>query len=191
MSDTLILNGDASPISLIPLSVVPWTEAIKLIYLNKCNVLNHYEDWEVSSPSQSLMVPSVLIMKEFYYKTKGINFNRLNLLYRDDFTCQYCGKKFPEKHLTMDHVIPKRDGGRKNWNNIVICCKVCNQKKGHDYIQPIKKPHKPTYFELLNNRRKYPINIVDPIWNEYIMWDEKLVRIKKTQSKYNFVQLME
>ena len=40
-----------------------------------------------------------------------IKFNKQNLLERDDYSCQYCGKKMPVKELNMDHVIPRDRGG--------------------------------------------------------------------------------
>lgn len=191
MSDCLVLNGDGNPMSLVPLSTIPWTEAIKLIYLNKYNILNYHENWVVHSPSQSFMVPSVIMAKQYKYISNEVKFNRLNLLYRDDFTCQYCGIRFSASNLTMDHVKPKCDGGKKNWLNIVMSCRKCNTKKGHKYYDPIRKPHKPTYYEILNIRRKYPMVMFDIAWNDYIMWDENLIKIKYVKTQYNFNKLME
>jgi len=43
--------------------------------------------------------------------------------------CHYCGKRFPPKELTMDHVIPLSRGGRSEKFNLVPCCKACNTQK--------------------------------------------------------------
>ena len=43
--------------------------------------------------------------------------------------CHYCGKKFPPKELTMDHVIPLARGGTSTRGNIVPACLACNQSK--------------------------------------------------------------
>ncbi len=43
--------------------------------------------------------------------------------------CNYCGKKFNPKELTMDHVIPIARGGKSVKINLVPCCKDCNTKK--------------------------------------------------------------
>jgi len=43
--------------------------------------------------------------------------------------CHYCGKKFPAKELTMDHLIPLARGGTSSKGNIVAACKECNTKK--------------------------------------------------------------
>ena len=47
--ETLVLNADGSPISIIPLSAIHWSEAVKLIYLDKVTVLESYSEI-VSSP---------------------------------------------------------------------------------------------------------------------------------------------
>jgi len=49
--------------------------------------------------------------------------------------CHYCQQKFPPDQLTMDHVVPLSRGGRSTRNNIVPCCKECNNKK--KYYTPV------------------------------------------------------
>lgn len=44
-------------------------------------------------------------------------------------TCYYCGRKAGIKNLTMDHIIPLSRGGRSTKDNLVPCCKECNNKK--------------------------------------------------------------
>ena len=58
--------------------------------------------------------------------------NRRNLLLRDDHTCQYCGKAMPASQLSVDHVVPTSRGGSGNsWENQVIACRRCNNRKGN------------------------------------------------------------
>lgn len=45
--------------------------------------------------------------------------------------CYYCGQKFTKSQLTMDHIVPVARGGKTSKNNCVVCCKECNNKKGH------------------------------------------------------------
>ena len=48
-----------------------------------------------------------------------------------DGRCYYCQKKVAHTQLTMDHLVPLARGGRSTKNNLVPCCKECNnQKKG-------------------------------------------------------------
>lgn len=46
-------------------------------------------------------------------------------------TCEYCGKHFPPRELTMDHRVPIVRGGTSSRSNVVPCCKQCNSEKTH------------------------------------------------------------
>jgi len=43
--------------------------------------------------------------------------------------CYYCGGLFKPKDLTMDHIVPLARGGRSTKENLVTCCKNCNNRK--------------------------------------------------------------
>jgi len=61
---------------------------------------------------------------------RAVKFNRRNIYARDRNRCQYCGGKFPTSELSLDHVVPRSQGGRTDWTNIVCCCVQCNVRKG-------------------------------------------------------------
>ena len=44
-------------------------------------------------------------------------------------SCYYCSRHFKLKDLTMDHIVPLARGGRSTKDNLVACCKECNNKK--------------------------------------------------------------
>ena len=44
-------------------------------------------------------------------------------------SCYYCSMHFKSKDLTMDHIVPLARGGRSTKDNLVTCCKECNNKK--------------------------------------------------------------
>ncbi|MGD8512780.1 MAG: HNH endonuclease [Deltaproteobacteria bacterium] len=50
--------------------------------------------------------------------------------------CYYCGKSFPPRSLTMDHIVPLSRGGTSKKGNVVPACKDCNNKK--KYMLPIE-----------------------------------------------------
>jgi 5-methylcytosine-specific restriction endonuclease McrA len=50
--------------------------------------------------------------------------------------CHYCGKKFPQDQLTLDHIVPVSRGGRSTRGNLVVACLDCNQKK--KYLTPVE-----------------------------------------------------
>jgi 5-methylcytosine-specific restriction endonuclease McrA len=186
MSQTLVLNADGNPLSIVPLSIISWKDAVRLVFADKVTVLECYEKI-VSSPSISMAMPSVIITKKYYKNRYVPEFSKTNLLYRDDFKCQYCGNSFHEKDLTMDHVIPKSKGGKKTFDNIVMSCRRCNEYKADKYIKPIKKPRSPTYYELVHNRKKYPLLIADKIWQKYLNWDESLILMGHSKLSYRLI----
>jgi 5-methylcytosine-specific restriction endonuclease McrA len=59
-----------------------------------------------------------------------VKLNRRNLFARDQNRCQYCGKKFPTSELSVDHVVPRTQGGQTVWENLVCACVRCNVRKG-------------------------------------------------------------
>ncbi|MCV2886462.1 HNH endonuclease [Aestuariibacter sp. AA17] len=85
------------------------------------------------------------------------------LFARDDHTCLYCGRRFKSGQLTMDHIIPRSRGGRKNWTNAATACKRCNVIKGARTPEEagmalIAVPFKPNQYEqlFLRNHRILP-----------------------------------
>lgn len=56
---------------------------------------------------------------------------RFELFKRDQFTCNYCGKKPPEVELTIDHKFPVSLGGGDEDENLITCCRKCNSTKGN------------------------------------------------------------
>lgn len=59
---------------------------------------------------------------------------RFEVFQRDQFTCQYCGRKAPEVKLEVDHRIPVADGGTDSFDNLITACSDCNQGKSNKRI---------------------------------------------------------
>lgn len=76
---TLLLNADASPVSLLPLSTLCWQDAIKYLVSEKATVLEWYEDWIVRSERWSTRVPAVMILKEYQKKKSYVRFSKTNV----------------------------------------------------------------------------------------------------------------
>jgi 5-methylcytosine-specific restriction endonuclease McrA len=53
---------------------------------------------------------------------------------RSSGLCHYCGKRFPPRSLTMDHVVPITRGGKSTKGNVVPACKECNTRKKHSLL---------------------------------------------------------
>ena len=170
----LELNADFIPLNLVPLSTITWKEAFKKIYEGTAVPIKYYEDEVVHTPNAKYPVPSVIIMREYKHLKKHAKWSKSNIKLRDDYKCQYCGKRFSPKSLTIDHVHPKSKGGKHSWTNSVAACKPCNQvhKGCRTDMKPIRKPTRPTYFELAKKALKYKI-IENSDWDEYINYLRK------------------
>lgn len=55
---------------------------------------------------------------------------RISILTRDNFTCQYCGRRVPKVELHVEHMISRYDGGSDHPSNLVAACTDCNYGKG-------------------------------------------------------------
>lgn len=184
MNSTLILNADGQPVSLIPITTVNWKEAINLIFSDQAEVLSIYEDWDAHSPSTSIDIPSVLMLRTYVKYTRAVKFSRENIYLRDDFTCQYCGNHFHTSDLSLDHVTPRFLGGKTSFSNIVTACHECNSQKAHyTKMKPLKKPRKPSYYELANTVQKYPITIPSEDWIPFLGWEKHLITVREPNKK--------
>ena len=113
-----------------PIEVISWKDAIRLIFLEKAEIVNEYDKY-VKTPQSLFKLPAVIRLNNAFSRPrKRIKFNRRNIIRRDKSCCQYCGEYFPATKLTLDHVIPRSKGGKTDWGNIVSSCSACNLKKG-------------------------------------------------------------
>lgn len=138
MNKVLLLNA-----SYEPLNICSWKRAIALMIKGKAQEVEHLD----SLIGENLYSPAVIRLN--YYVAvpeKELPFSKLNILARDNNTCQYCGKQCND--LTLDHVFPKSRGGGYTWENIVAACKECNQKKADRTpkeagMKLLRKPFRP------------------------------------------------
>lgn len=135
--DTLVLSKTWEPYD-----QVSWQEAFKYICggddgSKKVEVIEYHEDRKVHSGSGSgelreWRVPSVIrFIDAVTPEIKVVKFSRENIYARDKGRCQYCGEKVSLSEFEYEHVIPRCQGGKTIWENIVVACTGCNQKKGN------------------------------------------------------------
>lgn len=178
-----MLNANGLPISVLPLSTSSWQEAIKESYTGKATIIENYDDWFVHSPTMEMAVPAVMMLNEYHFIDQSIDYSRQHILLRDEYTCQYCGlESFDDQRvLTMDHVTPRYHGGKTCFENIVTACASCNMEKAHyTKMRPKNVPKRPTYYQLVFKRIKYPITIPSEKWLPFLPWEDKsLIKIRK------------
>jgi 5-methylcytosine-specific restriction endonuclease McrA len=171
----LVLNADFRPLSYYPLSLWPWQEVIKSVFLDRVDVVSTY-DQVVRSPSFEMQIPSVVALKSYVTQDRPPAFTRFNLFLRDAFTCQYCDAT---DDLTFDHVIPRSRGGRTTWENIVTACARCNLIKGGRMpreagMHPRHAPVRPSAYALQEHGRRFPPHHLHESWLDYLYWDIEL-----------------
>lgn len=89
-----------------------------------------WDDKTVDFILADIYLPKVIrLMKYRYIPTRLQVVTRKNIFTRDFNKCGYCGKRFSPKNLTLDHVIPKAQGGKSTWVNLVTACGPCNKFK--------------------------------------------------------------
>ncbi|MFM7051322.1 MAG: HNH endonuclease [Planctomycetota bacterium] len=105
-------------------------------------------DW-VRTARVTLAVPKIVrILGYDRLPREQVKLNRRNIYARDGNRCQYCGKTFSTRELTLDHVKPRVQGGENSWTNLVCACVKCNMRKGgrtpdQASMRLIKVPVKP------------------------------------------------
>ena len=152
-----------------PIEVIDALEALVMCIIGKATPVETY-DTKINSPSKSFELPAVIVLKNIVkFRFTTIACNRINIVWRDNNQCQYCGNYFSTDKLTMDHVIPKSRGGKNTWENLVAACKKCNQKKGSRTPQEsgmiqLKKPIRPK----ANILRTVKKNQISDLWKNYL-----------------------
>lgn len=150
---TLVLNADFSPVEHLPLSTWSWKEAIHATCADRVMVVTNY-DRVARSQRMEMPIPSVVALREFVQRRRRPSLTRTNLItLRDKNACCYCGGKFSMGDLTYDHFIPRAQGGKHSWENVVGCCLACNQAKrdrtpSEAKMTPHWRPWTPTTEEL-------------------------------------------
>jgi 5-methylcytosine-specific restriction endonuclease McrA len=136
----LLLNGSTWE----PLSVVSVPRAINLILADKAIVVEQSGQF-LRTVSSKFPIPSVIALRTFInVPRRRAHWSRKGVLVRDNYTCIYCGAKpgslqknkvLAKNDLTVDHILPKSQGGKDHWSNTACACYYCNHRKGN------RQPH--------------------------------------------------
>ncbi len=110
-----------------------------------------------------IKVPEIIILTDYDSLPRcRVSFSRRNIYKRDRNHCQYCGAKPPISDLTIDHVVPRSEGGRSTWENCVLACLPCNRRKanrtlrdsGIHLLRAPKEPHWTPFVTIPLAKRK-------------------------------------
>jgi len=158
-SPVLVLNQ-----SYEPLNLCRTRRAIVLVFRGKAEVLENNRG-ELHSANRVFQIPSVIRLVYMVSRPRHQKkLSRSEVFTRDQYTCQYCGRQ--TKELTLDHVMPRRRGGKHAWDNVVSACIPCNRHKGgrtpdEARMSLLHQPHPPRNdgfyipYHLLNNHGEW------------------------------------
>ena len=156
-----------------PHRVVSWQRAVSMVFGGKVEVVEEYDE-DIRSVSVTIKMPAVVRILSRVRKRKGVKFSRVNVATRDDFRCQYCGNKHPLGQLNYDHVVPRSQGGRTEWENIVMACYPCNSRKGartpkQAGMQLLKTPVKPKWLPAVVFHIDRATSVPEA-WTNWVYW---------------------
>lgn len=164
---TLILNRNWQPVNVATVAralVLVWNESARVVDPADYQLYT-WDDWARLTPRADeafirgvrlrLRVPEVVALTEYdRLPVAHVTFSRRNIFKRDHYTCQYCGAQPGSEELTLDHVLPRSQGGVSSWANCVLACVACNKRKAdrtpeqarmHLRRPPVRPTWKPLY----------------------------------------------
>lgn len=188
---TLVLNRSWQPVNVATVAralVMVWSETARVVDPNDYQLYD-WSDWSkliplddqpfVSSVSQRIRVPEIITLTEFNrLPTTTVAFSRRNIFKRDRMMCQYCGRKPKGDDLTIDHVIPRAQGGISTWENCVLACIRCNHSKADRTparagLQLLNVPKQPNWNPIYSQH-----SARFKSWSKFVSdayWDAELV----------------
>jgi 5-methylcytosine-specific restriction endonuclease McrA len=139
---TLVLNRHWQPIhvtTVVRALVLLWNDAARVVEPDEFRLYS-WDDWAALEPLADtpcvrgvrlrLRVPEVVSLSHYdRLPSTAVTFSRRNVAKRDHYTCQYCGAQPGGESITIDHVVPRSQGGTSSWTNCVAACEDCNTRK--------------------------------------------------------------
>lgn len=158
----LVLNADYRP-----LNVTTFKRGFNLVWKGKAEVVEYEKDMPIISTVGTYKRPLIIrLIRYVYIPFKKVPLTRQNIFRRDGHKCGYCESK---RDLTLDHIMPKSRGGGNTWENLVTCCKRCNNKKddrtpeeaGMKLLVDVGRPTFLQFIDGMSNKSR-------STWSEYL-----------------------
>jgi 5-methylcytosine-specific restriction endonuclease McrA len=184
---TLVLNRNWQPVNVATVAralVLLWNEAARIVDVADYETFS-WNDWSQLRPrdgdafvqaiSVRLRVPEVIALTEYdRLPASAATFSRRNIFKRDRYVCQYCGGQPETGELTIDHIVPRAQGGVSSWTNCVLACVTCNKRKSDRTPreagmqlrkQPIRPMWKPVYADHHVRLESWSKFVSEVYWN--------------------------
>jgi 5-methylcytosine-specific restriction endonuclease McrA len=162
----LVLNRNWQPVNVATVAralVLLWNESARVVDPADYQLYT-WEDWSKLRPRDDerfiqavrfrLRVPEVITLTDYdRLPSAAVAFSRRNIFKREHYTCQYCGRQPGSEELTIDHVVPRAQGGESRWDNCLLACLTCNKRKADRTPEQAgmrlrKQPVQPTWNPL-------------------------------------------
>jgi len=156
--EIVLLNADHTVLTLVTVM-----RAIGLYMSERATILDFDDDSPIIHPRLGIKRPVIMALNKYIYVPhRVVKLNRRNIMMRDDYRCQYCGKSLRNRKATLDHVVPRSHPtfpGVGSWTNVVACCEKCNNRKGNKLLNDIdmellRKPFKPKVEDFVKQNKK-------------------------------------
>jgi 5-methylcytosine-specific restriction endonuclease McrA len=177
--DVLILDMNYRPVGF-----ASWQDAVKNIWKDRAVVIKEDEDGKMlHSPSFEMGMPRVIRVRNAWVKRRktSVPFSRRNLYVRDSGECQYCGRHLKLDEYTLDHVVPRSQGGISSWANMVLSCMRCNKRKAGQTPEQAGMPllQRPIVPKVDDPKYNFKLHIrkLRPEWKEwenFLYWNIEL-----------------
>ncbi len=168
---TLVLNRNWQPVGVVTVArslLKVWNDAARVVDPDDFRLYT-WADWSkltprdgepfIQTPRLRLRVPEVVTLTRYdRFPASAVTFSRRNVFKRDHCTCQYCGAQPGSEELTIDHVVPRSQGGVSSWENCVLACIACNKRKADQTPEQVgmrlrKRPARPRWSPLYAARQ--------------------------------------
>lgn len=162
----LVLNK-----SYIPIETIAWQDAFKKIFNGQAYAIEFYDDEIVRTPNDEFLKPAVIVCTDYNGMPSRIAvYSKRLICQRDEWTCMYCGIPVTQDTFSIDHIVPRAQGGRSSFTNTVCACKPCNSRKADRTPKQAKMrlrciPGKPNINPV---RAKFERVELENIWKPYV-----------------------
>ena len=183
---TLVLNKSWSPVSICTTKKAIAKTMLGLAHIldPETYILYNFEDWmtlpvregekAIRTSRTEVRVPEIIVLSEYErLPQREVKLTRRNLLIRDNYTCQYTGRRISMDTGTIDHVVPRSRGGASTWENLVMCCLEVNAKKADRTpdeagLKLLKKPERPKWSPVYARFARLASSNVPSSWTQFV-----------------------
>lgn len=154
-----------------PLTVCSARRALVLLFQGKAEMIEKADGLKIHTVRTYYSLPSVVRLWRYRrVPYRRIMLTRKNIITRDGHRCQYCGtSKGP---MTVDHLLPRTQGGKDTWENMVCACTKCNNRKSDRTperagMSLLRKPTRPSHITFIQRHA----GDRDSRWRPYLFMD--------------------